>query len=153
MWIDWYRVHQVAARADMHIVLWFCEELQRWVLMQTLAVAKWTCCVHLHFCFKNVTCIWWRNPNRISYSHIGWGKPGGQEQLNVDMQRCKIMMTGSWPEGLFKNQIGFSPFKLNELMASDGIIPGPLNCAVTHLNLPSAIYIYIYIYCVYGTWT
>ena len=50
MWIDWCRVHQVAARADMHTVLWFCEELQRWVLMQTLAVAKWTCCTHLQFC-------------------------------------------------------------------------------------------------------
>jgi hypothetical protein len=50
-------------------------------------------------------------------------------------------MTGYWPEGLIKNQMGISPFKTIELMASYGIIPGPLQCAVPHLNLPSAIYI------------
>jgi hypothetical protein len=28
------------------------------------------------------------------------------EQLNVDILKCKIVMTGSWPEGLIKNQMG-----------------------------------------------
>ena len=59
----------------------------------------------------------------------------------MDMQKCKIVMIGSWLEVLIKNQMGISPFKPTELMASDGIIPGPLQCAVPHLNLPSAIYI------------
>jgi hypothetical protein len=61
----------------------------------------------LHSCnaaWRNVTSFWWREPNGTSWCHTDWHRPGGEEQLNVDILECKIVMTGSWP-GVKKKQM------------------------------------------------
>jgi hypothetical protein len=97
-------VYQVAARAGMHIcvVIW-----RRVAEMGSHAkgIGKLNLCHTPAMLLEEMSQTSGEGTQTELVNFISTDKPGRQDQLNVDIQKCKIVMTGSWPEGLIKNQM------------------------------------------------